>query len=131
MFTNTSKSIKDHGPNLIDSAGTFTISNGQVVKQLGIVSSSDVLEAEEYKEVDGEYLEKLYGGNFMTRLKNVYSKIKPFAKKGSKIAKDLADPIGAFEPRVGKALETGSDVVDLLLGEGYSKADINRMKRLG
>ena len=60
MFTNTSKSIKDHGPNLIDSAGTFTISNGQVVKQLGIVSSSDVLEAEEYKEVDGEYLEKLW-----------------------------------------------------------------------
>ena len=70
----------------------------------------------------------------MSGLKNVYTKaqkIKPYVKKGSKIARDLADPIGAFAPRVGKALQTGSDVVDMLLGEGYSKADINRMKRLG
>jgi len=43
---------------IIDSAETFTISNGQVVKQLGVVSSSDVLKAEDYREMDQGYLEK-------------------------------------------------------------------------
>lgn len=119
---------------LVDSAGTFTISNGQVIKQLGVVSSSDVLQSEEMKEMDQNYLEKLYGGNFMSGLKNVYSKaqkLKPMARKGSKIAKELADPVGSFLPRVGKGMRTGADVVDMLIGEGYSRKDIQKMKRLG
>lgn len=32
--------------------GTLTISNGQIVKQLGVVASKDVLDAEDYKEMD-------------------------------------------------------------------------------
>ena len=82
----------------MDSAGLFTISNSQVVKQLGVVSSSDVLEASEYNEIDAEFVEKMYGGNFLSGLKHVFSKaqkLKPYARKGSKIAKEL-DPCWSF-----------------------------------
>lgn len=119
---------------IVDSAGCMTISNGNIVKQLGIISSQDVIDSEEFKEMDADYLEKLYGGNFLSGLKNVYTKaqkLKPMARKGAKVAKELADPVGAFAPRVGKALRTGSDIVEMLTGEGYSAADIKRMKRLG
>ena len=65
---------------------------GQVVKQLGVVSLSDVLAAQEYNEIDLEFVEKMYGGNFLSGLKHVFSKaqrLKSFVKKGSKIARDL------------------------------------------
>ena len=68
----------------------------------------------------------------MSGLKHVFSKaqrLKPYVKKGSKIAKELADPIGAVAPRVGKALKTGSDLVDLLIGSGYTKAQARRMTK--
>ena len=41
----------------------------------------------------------------------------------------MADPIGAVAPRVGKALKTGSDLVDLLVGSGYTKAQARRMMK--
>ena len=68
----------------------------------------------------------MYGGNFLEGLKHVYSKaqkLKPYIRKGSKVAKEIADPIGTLAPRVGKAIKTGSDIVDMLVGSGYSKVD--------
>jgi len=41
----------------------------------------------------------MYGGNFLEGLKHVYSKaqkLKPYIRKGSKVAKEIADPIGTL-----------------------------------
>ena len=117
---------------LVDSVGTYTIANnGSIIKNVGVVSVQDTLTAaEEFKEADYDILEKLYGGSFMSGMKNLYSKaasFKPYVKKGSKIAKKLADPIGEFAPRLGNALKTGSDIIDLLIGKGYTKAQAKNM----
>ena len=119
---------------VIDYAGIYTIKDQQIVRQLGIVRTSDVLEAEEYAEMDSEYLEKLYGGSFMSGLKNVYTKaqsLKPYAKKAVQFGKDLAPIFETIAPRIGPGLNKGLDFAAELLGMGYTKAQIKKMKGMG
>ena len=119
---------------VIDYAGIYTIQDQQIVRQLGIVRTSDVLEADEYNEMDGEYLERLYGGNFMTGLKNVYTKaqkLKPYAQKAVRFGRDLAPIVETLIPRARPALDKGLDFAAELLGMGYSKAEIAKLKKMG
>ena len=116
---------------LVHSVGVYTITNGgQITKQAGVVAVSDTLDAETIeKEADFDVLEKLYGGSFMSGLKNIYSKLPSYARKGSKFAKAISEPLGVVAPRASSVLKSGADFVDALVGQGYSKPQANKMIR--
>ena len=93
-----------------------------------------MLSAGDFTEIDSEYLERLYGGDFMTGLKNVYSKaqsLKPYAKKAVRLGKDLKPVVNTIAPRAGPAYEKGLDFVSELLGMGYTKKQIKEMEKSG
>ena len=53
-----------------------------------------------------EYLERMYGGSFMSSMKNIYNKaqkLKPYAKYAVKFGKDIAPVIETIAPRAGPA----------------------------
>ena len=119
---------------MVDYAGVYSIQDTRIVRQVGIVTANDVLTASEFTEMDSEYLEKLYGGDFMSGLKNVYSKaqsLKPYAKKAVRFGREIAPIVETIAPRFTPALFKGLDFADELLGMGYTKAQIAQMKKMG
>ena len=56
-------------------------------------------------------------------------KLPKYACKAPKIAKQVAHPVGAFAPRVSEALKTGADIIDDLVGQGYTKAQARKMMK--
>lgn len=88
-----------------------------MIKQAATVSSGDTLDAEHIdKEADFDVLEKLYGGNFMSGMKNIYNKLPSYARKGAKIAKAISEPLGVVAPRASNVIKSGADFVEALVG---------------
>jgi hypothetical protein len=119
---------------LVDYTGVFNIIDQQINKQIGIITPQDVLQADEYNEIDGEEMEKLHGGSFMDEMKTVYSKakkLKPYAKKAVKAAEMLEPAISTLAPRAAPGLKKGLSIADKLLGMGYTQREINAMKASG
>ena len=117
-----------------DLAGILTVSASQAMQQMGIVTPDDVLQAEDYKEMSSEFLERMYGGNFMSGLRNVYSKaltLKPYAKKAVKFGQMIAPVVGTLAPRVAPIYNKSLDLASDLLGNGYTKKQIADMKANG
>ena len=70
----------------------------------------------------------------MSGLKNVYTKaqkLKPYARKAVQIGRDLAPIAETIAPRLAPGINKGLDFAAELLGMGYTKADIKRMKGMG
>ena len=126
---------------VIESVGTLTIQNQQVIKQVGIMTSKDALEAPDISQADAKLVENLYGGSFMSGMKNLYANTKSFAKKAVPYIKDgisLLEHESDFmkeNPKLAKGLKTGAKIaattLPMLLGLGYTKKQINEMAAAG
>ena len=132
---NIAKAPIDMDLNIVfDMAGILTLSVSQALTQMGIVTPDDVLGAEDFKEMSSEYLERVYGGSFLTGLKNVYTKaqmLKPYAKKAVKFGQMIAPVVETMAPRVGPLYNKSLDLASELLGNGYSKKQIAEMRAMG
>ena len=126
---------------VIESVGTLTIQNQQVIKQVGIMTSKDALEAPDISQADAKLVENLYGGSFMSGMKNLYANTKSFAKKAVPYVKDgisLLEHVSDYmkeNPKLAKGLKTGAKIaattLPMLLGLGYTKKQINEMAAAG
>jgi len=115
-FTNINAAQVDYTAYVVVvNRGTYTISNQNVLQQLGVVSSEDVINSASLEEADKQELERLYGGKF-DGLKNVFSKVK---KAGEKVA-----PYAKTAAKVGATL---APELLPLLGLGYTREDIQNM----
>ena len=107
--------------------GSLTIPGyGHALDQIGVLSKEDVLSAKRNPFVDYCDLRKINGGNFLSGLRrfgeNVADAIKktaPYAKKGLKIAKDIA-------PYVKDAIEIGE-----LLAAGEKRKPMKKKSKKG
>jgi hypothetical protein len=126
---------------VIDYAGIITLSNQQLVKQIGIVTPRDVLDSDEVKEGDASEIEKLSGSSMMTGIKSLYSNVRNVAKKAAPYiekALPVVDKAADYlqeHPKLKTAIKTGvkglAAVTPLLLAAGYSHKDIQRMHAQG
>ena len=119
---------------VIVKAGTVTITDGMVTTMTGIISNADVVKAQEAGEADLHHVEKMYGGSFMSGLRNVYSKaqrLKPYAKSALSVAKTLAPVLETIAPRTRPLLDKSLELAEHLLGQGYTKAEVKRMLKGG
>lgn len=125
---------------LIESVGTLTIQNQQVIKQVGILTSRDAIDAPDASQGEAKIVESLYGGSFMSGMKNLYANTKSFAKKASPYIKEglsiLQDPSDFIEknPKLIKGVKTGAKVAAHLLpliGLGYTQKQLREMQAAG
>lgn len=126
---------------IIESVGTLTIQNQQVIKQVGILTSKDAIDAPDASQAEARLVESMYGGSFMSGMKNLYANTKSFAKKhapkverGLEILGDIPAYLDA-NPKLKKGLSTGAkvaaSVLPMLLGLGYTKKQIEDMAAAG
>ena len=85
--------------------GSYTFVGTKVFSQNGLISRSDVINSEEKREMDSDFVERIYGGSFLSSAKSLLSSIKPYAKKGAKIGRELAPLVSTLAPRAGPAFE--------------------------
>lgn len=122
---------------VVDYAGIITLSNQQIVKQIGIVTPKDVLDSEEVKEGDASEIEKITGASMMTGIKSLYSNVRNVAKKAAPYierALPVVDKAADYlneHPKLQSAIKTGvkglATVAPLLLAAGYTHGDIKKM----
>jgi hypothetical protein len=126
---------------VVDSVGTFTIQNQQVVKQVGIVTSKDVIDADDVKQASSEDIERMSGASFMTGVKNLYTKVKDVGKKVAPVLEKAAPIIGKAadyldeHPKLQKGLKIAAKgaaaVAPILLAAGYTPAQLREMEAAG
>ena len=81
--------------------GVIEIQNGVISTSIGVVSSDDVIKSKTHENVDMEYLQRMYGGSFMSGFKNVFTKaqkLKPYAKQALKLGKELTPVVSTLAP---------------------------------
>jgi Major capsid protein V20 C-terminal domain/Sputnik virophage major capsid protein 1st domain len=101
--------------------GVFTIENNSAYSQIGVISKTDVINANQQEGINYNDLKYMSGAsifkNFGRKLSNTLRKISSYTRKGVKVAREIA-PIA-------------KDIYDIakLAGMGMTKPQINRMVR--
>jgi hypothetical protein len=97
--------------------GTFTLTSGNALNQIGVINKLDVLEAQKQSGVNIDQIEKLDGSSFFSVLKDVGK----FVKDNKLISRGLSTASTLVpHPVASSALGTASQVAKQL-GFGYSK----------
>lgn len=89
---------------IVISSGTFTISDGIGIKQVGVISETDVLNSSTAKMIDYNDIKDAYGGDFWSGLKHFGEKIFSGVKKG----------IEKVAPVIQKGIEVGLPIAQKL-----------------
>lgn len=114
-------------------AGIFDITAGQAQALSGIVSLQDYVNARDVHTLDYVDAHNFYGGNFFSKLRDVSAKYLPQAAKMTAkylpTAAEYVAPIVAprFAPEIQKGAELASDLINKLVGSGYTKAQAKKM----
>ena len=104
---------------VVVSEGVFSIGNNSASTQVGVISKTEILQAESFPEGDYTERKNLYGGNFWTNLKNFasnirsgISKVAPYIKKAVEVGKQVA-------PIVAPLMGIGDQYTEEM-GSGYA-----------
>lgn len=118
-------------------SGVFDITAGQAQTLSGIVSLQDYMSAPDIHTLDYVDAHNFYGGNFFSKIRDLSSKYLPSAAKTVAkylpTAAEYVAPIIAprFAPEINKGAELASELINKLVGSGYSRAQASKMVRDG
>lgn len=92
-------------------SGTFTITRGTAMQEIGLLSKKDVLEAKEDSSIDYESIREVYGGDFWSGLKDLGSKLFSGIRKGiqtfAPVVKDIMPVAQKYAPQILKSIGLG------------------------
>lgn len=113
--------------------GVFDITAGQAQALSGIATLKDYISSPDVHTLDYVDAHNFYGGNFMSKIRDVSSKYLPkaarVAAKYLPTAAEYIAPVIAprFVPEIQKGAELASDLITKLVGSGYSHAQAKKM----
>lgn len=113
------------------SEGTTTIGGiGSMFSQLGVLTKNDVLDAQSQPGINYRQLQTMSGGNFLTTLGNIGSKINEFMSKTKLLSTLSALAMNIPDARV-KGVATGVNAFANTIGWGEGGVAISNSKRGG
>jgi hypothetical protein len=97
---------------IVVNEGTFSIINGSSIKQLGVITQQDILNSSNAPIVPYVKSDNFYGGNFLSSLKNFFSKAKEGYNKARPYLTAIADvakgtPLAAYTEPARQLLGVG------------------------
>lgn len=110
--------------NVVVSEGmlTYDIARGVYVKEIGAVSSSEVMHAPIGSPLEHKLNQNMYGGSIFSKLKSIAQRALPIAKKvaevvgqyAPQVANMLPDKYGNIASQIGRHATTGANVLGQL-----------------
>lgn len=112
-------------------AGIFDITQNQAQAMSGIVSLQDYVNSPVIHTLDYVDAHNFYGGNFFTKIRDISARALPKVKQAAQLAKNIAPSVAPLIGEYGPTVLKGAEILGMLLGAGYTKAQANKMIKDG